>query len=313
MTTSSHPSAPFLTVYSVGFSNRARSRCTASVASILKMITWPLWILYQILKGGLGWELVGKTDSIKTPYAAVNGQSNPLDKAVWLMGLHLQSEFGKDNVREYTLFHNPSVGGVGDSWESLQDKLGFTTPVSKQFSEVLQKAQKSEISVKWIAHSQGGIIFAEGVRYFLNGNSNTALLGGANGLFKNKEKISLNKHSVAFHSNGNNTYRSKFLLDRAGIEVIAVRGNENDFVYNILGMNAANGWHVVRSIAYANHVIGGSTQQSSHTLPQGTAQLDQNMQYGPGKGRNALQRGVENVEIFAVTHNVKAYIPNFLI
>jgi hypothetical protein len=270
--------------------------------------------LYTVRKVGPVWQLVGKTEHITTTYAAVNGQSNNLAKATWLMGLHLQAEFGKSKITEYTLFHNPSVGGVGDSWESLRDKLGFTTPVSKQFSMVLQSAQKNfEGDIKWVAHSQGGVIFAEGVRYFLNGNSSTALLGGANGLFKNKEKISLNKHSVAFHGNANNSYRSQFLLDRASIEVLAVRGNENDFVYNILGMNAACGWHVIRSVAYANHVFAGSVQQSPHTTLQDSKKFNQTMQYGPGKGRNALQRGVEQTEVFAVTHNVMGYIPNFLI
>jgi hypothetical protein len=269
--------------------------------------------LYKVKKEGVAWKLIGKTEEVTTAYAAVNGQSNNLAKATWLMGLHLQAEFKGSKVKEYTLFHNPSVGGVGDSWESLRDKLGFTTPVSKQFSMVLQSAQKNfEGDIKWVAHSQGGVIFAESVRYFLNGNSSTALLG-TNGRFKNKEKISLNKHSVAFHGNANNSYRSQFLLDRASIEVLAVRGNENDFVYNILGMNAASSWHVVRSLAYANHVFAGSVQQSPHTTLQDTKKFNQTMQYGPGKGRNALQRGVEQTEVFAVTHNVMGYIPNFLI
>lgn len=268
--------------------------------------------LYTVKKDGPGWKLAGKTENITTAYAAVNGQSNNLAKATWLMGLHLQKEFGKKTIKEYTLFHNPSIGSVGDSWESLRDKLGFTTPVSKQFSAVLQRAQTSGTPVKWVAHSQGGIIFAEGVRFYLNGNSSTALLGGFNGRLKNKEKISLNKHSVAFHGNANNNYRSQYLLERAGIEVLAVRSNENDFVYNILGANAACGWHVVRSIAYANHVVAGSVQQSPHTTLQNTKEFNQNMQTGPGKGRNAMQRSVEKTEVFLVTNNVMAYIPNFL-
>lgn len=268
--------------------------------------------LYTVKKEGPEWRLVGKTNAINTTYAAVNGQSNDLKKASWLMGLHLEAEFGKSRIKEYTLFHNPTVSGLADTWESMRDKVGFTTPVTKEFSQVLQATQQSGKDVKWIAHSQGGAIFAEGVRYFLNGNSSWALLGGANGAFKKKEKISLDKNSVAFHGNANNNYRSKFLLDRASITVLAIRGNEYDMVYNIAGMNAESGWNVIRSLVYCNHVFDGSVQQSPHTTPKDAVQFDKDMASAPGKGRNALQKGFERTETFAVTQNVMAYIPNFL-
>jgi len=82
--------------------------------------------VYRVKKNAAGvWSLSEKVDdeSVKTKYAAVNGQSNNLTKATWLMGSHLEYEYGKD-FNEYTLFHNPSVGGMGDSWESFQDKFG---------------------------------------------------------------------------------------------------------------------------------------------------------------------------------------------
>ena len=269
--------------------------------------------MYNVRKEGPVWQLIGETNAVSTPYAAVNGQSNNLAKATWLMGLHLEAEFGKNRIKDFTLFHNPSVGAAGDTWESMQDKLGFTTPVTREFSKILQDVQQSGKDVKWIAHSQGGVIFAEGVRFFLNGNHSSALRG-ANGLFKDKEKASLNKNSVAFHGNANNNYRSKFLLERAGIEVIDIRGSDYDFVYNMVGMNAENGWSVLRSLVYANHVISGSVKQSPHTLEQSANAWCNNMTSGPGNGRNALQRGYEHAEAFVVTHqHLVTYIPNYLI
>ncbi len=253
--------------------------------------------LYKIKRNSKGnGESAGKVNSDDTAYAAVNGQSNNLIKASWLMGAHLDFEFGK-TVNEYTLFHNPSVGGAGDTWESVQDKFGVTTDISKRFSKLLQDTQKAKNKTKWIAHSQGGLIFSEAVRYHLNGNSSWAITGGFNGAFRKDKGESLNMHSVAFHGNANNNVRSKILLDRAGVEVLATRANDYDMVNTIIGLNTANPWRILGSVIYSNHVMGGSAQQSPHTLMHdGFDAWDDQMKNGPGKGRNALQKGFNAVD-----------------
>lgn len=267
--------------------------------------------LYKIKKNAQGhWVKERQVENVATTYAAVNGQSNNLTKATWLMGAHLDFEYGKSDLKEYTLFHNPSVGGVGDTWESLQDKLGFTTDVTRKFSKVLQDSQNNGNEIKWVAHSQGGVIFAEGVRYFLNGNSSWAITGGFNGLFKDKEDIDLSNHKVAFHGNANNNFRSKFLFDRAGIEVVATRSNDYDFVNNIIGMNTLNPRKLIGSVVYADHVFSGSVPQSPHTLAQHQDTWADNMTNGPGRGRNTLQKGFEAVN-GAVQSSIK-YVNNFL-
>ena len=69
--------------------------------------------LYKVKKIGLGrWDRPEKVNSVTTSYAAVNGQSNNLDKASWLMGAHLEFEFGENSINEYTLFHNPSIASI---------------------------------------------------------------------------------------------------------------------------------------------------------------------------------------------------------
>ena len=268
--------------------------------------------LYKMTKNSQGnWTKDIAVKSITTEYAAVNGQSNNLTKATWLMGSHLDFEYGKSKLNEYTLFHNPSVGGLGDTWESMRDKLGFTTDVTKAFSKVLQQTQKEGKEVKWVAHSQGGVIFAEGVRYFLNGNSSWAIFGGFNGIFKDKEEVNLSNHKVAFHGNANNNFRSKFLFDRAGIEVTASRINDYDFVGNVLGMNTINPRKLIGSVVYLNHVTGGSVQQSPHTLAQTQEEWGKNMDTGPGKGRNTVQKIFDN--IVDPTGKNAGYINNFLL
>lgn len=260
--------------------------------------------LYKIRKTAEGnWIKDNKVSDISTSYAAVNGMLNNLNKATWLMGAHLDFEFGKNEMKEYTLFHNPSESGGSDFWESVQDKLGFTTDVTRQFSKVLQDSQKKGKEIKWVAHSQGGAIFAEGVRYFLNGNSSWAVTGGFNGIFKDKEKIDLSNHKVAFHGNANNNLRSSFLFERAGIEVISIRANDYDLVPNIAGLNTLNPKKFIGSAIYWNHVFFGSVQQSPHTLSQSQEQWEENMSSGPGIGRGAIQKGFESTV---------RYINNFL-
>lgn len=259
--------------------------------------------LYTVKRNAQGiWQVAGSTEVVATRYAAVNGQSNNLAKASWLMGSHLEYEF--KNLSEYTLFHNPSIGGIGDTWESLRDKLGITTPVTKKFAEVLEATQKAGNETSWVAHSQGGAIFAEGVRYLLNSHSSYALNKlRFNGIRHPERGELLNKQSVAFHANANNNFRSKPLFERAGVRVLAIRANDYDMVPNIIGMNTLSPRKLVGSLIYSNHVFNGSVMQSPHTLMQDQATWDQNMETGPGKGRGPIHRGFNKVD--------KA-IPNYL-
>lgn len=49
---------------------------------------------------------------------------NPLDKAAWLMGAHIDVAYAEANVQEYTLFHNPSDGnGVFSSLTDVAECL----------------------------------------------------------------------------------------------------------------------------------------------------------------------------------------------
>lgn len=266
--------------------------------------------LYNVKRNAQGiWQVSGRVQKVTTRYAAVNGQSNNLAKASWLMGSHLEYEF--KNLQEYTLFHNPSVGGGGDTWESLRDKTGFTTPVTKKFAQILAETQASGNETSWVAHSQGGAIFAEGVRYLLNGQSSWALNKFRLNGIRNPEKGELlNKQSVAFHANANNNMRSKPLFERAGIKVIAIRANDYDLVPNVIGMNTLNPRKLIGSFVYMNHVTNGSVAQSPHTLMQDQNTWADNMANAPGKGRGVVQKAFHKTET-AVSKLVKPR-PNYL-
>lgn len=252
--------------------------------------------LYKIRRNEQGiWQVSGRVDAVTTRYAAVNGQSNNLAKASWLMGSHLEYEF--KSLQEYTLFHNPSIGGAGDTWESFRDKIGITTPVTKKFAQILAQAQASGNETGWIAHSQGGAIFAEGVRYLLNSQSSWALNKLRLNGIRNPEKGSLlDKQSIAFHANANNNFRSKPLFARAGIKVLAIRANDYDMVPNLIGMNTLNPRKILGSLVYSSHVFNGSVAQSPHTLMQDQQAWNANMDNGPGKGRNIIQKAFNKTE-----------------
>lgn len=193
----------------------------------------------------------------------------------------------------------------------MRDKMGITTPVTKKFAQLLAETQANNNTTKWIAHSQGGVIFAESVRYLLNGSSSWFLhklqLNGA----RNKEKGKLlSNHSVAFHGNANNNLRSKVLMDRAGITVIPGQATDYDFVRNIIGMNTLNPRKIIGSIIYGNHVFNGSIHQSPHTLAQTQEQWRHNMDGGPGKGRGVVQGTFNKIDPTA-KKEAKA-IPNYL-
>jgi len=259
--------------------------------------------LYKIAKDGNGnWKNKGKVNEVSTDYAAVNGQSNVLGKATWLMGLHLDHAYGKSSVvKEFTLYHNPSESGLSDTWESFRDKLGFTTDVTKGLSGILKQTQAAGKDVKWVVHSQGAIIFSEAVRYVLNGDSSWAIFGGFNGIFRDDKGTVLDKHSVTLHGNGNNELRSSVLFERAGVKVLGYNSHPYDMVSNLAGLNVSSVKNFIGSLVYSGHVFGGSVQQSPHTLPyKGFDNWDNEMTNGPGKGRNKIQSNFK-----AITNNLK--------
>lgn len=120
----------------------------------------------------------------------------------------------------------------------------------------------------------------------------------------------LDKQKIAFHGNANNNHRSSRLFKRAGVEVLAIRAHDYDFVTNIIGMNTGNPWKLIGSAVYGNHVTGGSISQSPHTTVQRHSDWEKNMKSGFGKGRGPIQKAFHSTEK-AFQRTVKA-IKNYL-
>lgn len=201
-----------------------------------------------------GWEAnrQSATSRIDTTHAAVNGMLNNFAKATWLMGTHLDYAYQEDNIEDYTLFHNPTDDALPDLYECARDQCGFTTDNAKHLAAVLQQVQVKQKPVKWVVHSQGGIIFKEAIRYHLKNS------GG-----------SLSHNTVAFHSGGNNQGITQTLLDKVSIKKYAAdKNNPYDMVPNLAGFNDLSGGSIRRSLGFRKKVTKNKVEfESPHTLP----------------------------------------------
>jgi len=139
------------------------------------------------------------------------------------MPFHLQNAYKGETIKEFTLFHNPTTSFLGDTWESTRDKLGITNPMTKRFAKILEETQQYNGETKWVAHSQGGAIFAQAVHYL-----------------NKKNGVSLDGQTVYFQGHANNMLVTKPILKKAGVKLHKEGYNNNPFdgVPQIIGLNA---------------------------------------------------------------------------
>ena len=188
-------------------------------------------------------ESFARTFSVQEDVGAINGITNDLGRALVLTGLHVAERYGASN---FNLVHNPTEGFLIDIYETAQDKAGVTTEIAKRFSEVLASVDHP---VRWIAHSQGGAIFAEAARYAINQGSN------------------ISNNSVAFDSGANNAWATNRILVRGGIQLFG-RGYydaPNDAVPQIVGLRGlSHPINIIKSVIDFPKLFG---QSSPHTGP----------------------------------------------
>ena len=197
------------------------------------------------------WDIVKRPlDSINTQHAAINGQSNDLKRARGLMGDHIEYTFKNDNVKEFTLFHNPTDGAFWDTFESSLDKREKTTAIAKQFATVLAKVQKNGKPVKWVAHSQGGLIFTEAARFHWENHHSE-----------------LSNNSVQFNAGANNEQRTKTILKHANIRILGFNNHPFDPVPNIIGGNSKDWVSLLGSAVGFFFVFSDDPDVRPHTMP----------------------------------------------
>ncbi|WP_426690486.1 hypothetical protein [Rhodanobacter ginsengiterrae] len=194
------------------------------------------------------------THRVDTLHAAVNGMLNNLGKAAWLMGTHLETAYthATHPVDSYTLFHNPTDGARRDLFECAYDKQSVVTCSlnSQHLAAVLKEAQQRGHRTRWVAHSQGAIIFSTAVEFALKHYG-----------------MRLDCHSVCLHSAGCNIKRAELTCTRAGITIEHVRNNPFDLVPNLAGPNDLSLGGLARSLKFRGLVLGDDPLASPHSLP----------------------------------------------
>ena len=188
--------------------------------------------------------------TIKTEHVAVNGMSNDLRKASWLMGVHMDTAYWDDNAKAYTLVYNPTRGKI-DLFECIWDKVA-TTKVAEFLAVMLIESQQKGEKRKWTAHSQGGIILTRAVELV------------------NKRNVRLDGQRVSIHAGGNEKPRAERAFKKAGMTIDNIkRDHPNDLVPNLTGFNDLSPGSIWRSVCNIGLVFGDKrpVETSPHTLP----------------------------------------------
>ena len=206
----------------------------------------------QITQLQNSWEVGRPQSHVDTVHIAVNGMQNDLTKATWLMGAHTEAAYPKDEIRAYTLFHNPTDGTRRDLLESVFDKrLGKKSQNAQHLAAILRQQQQKGQVTKWVVHSQGAIIFCAALDEYK----------------KSYGKESLNKQQVAIHGSGSNLDRLRKLARSLDITVNRIANNPFDLVPNIAGRNNLSPSSLKRSLGFRGLVFGDDPGASPHTLP----------------------------------------------
>lgn len=172
--------------------------------------------LHLVSKRPDGWHIDrAYVNEVTTKHAAINGFNSDLNiAATEIMPHQLLNAYSDEEINEYTLFHNPAKGVFSSCYDSTRDKLGYSTPLTKRFSELLQSTQKKQNEIKWVTHNQGSLIFTQAV------NHHNKKIGS-----------SLNKHSVYFQNPTNNMLTSRTILNKAQVSLLNANANNHTTRY----------------------------------------------------------------------------------
>ncbi|QLE84787.1 hypothetical protein FLM48_06630 [Shewanella sp. Scap07] len=191
------------------------------------------------------------TARVNTAHAAVNGMQNSVTKATWLMGTHLDTAYKGDGIQAYTLFHNPTDSVKLDLVECVFDKRqGRKSHNAQHLAAVLAQNNQQGKSVKWVAHSQGVIVFNAALEHY-----------------RIHYRAQLKGVELAVHGSGANIDQLKRIASSLGVKIISIRNNPYDLVPNLAGRNDVSSSSLVRSARFAKHVFGDEVGASPHTLP----------------------------------------------
>jgi len=179
---------------------------------------------------------ISDSSTVQIEQQFVNGQSNNLDEAI----AHGYEQLGSS--KDFYVFHNPTHGFIADTVESALGKLKNTSSISRQLAGIL-KGQTGSLT-NLTAHSQGGIIVSNALRYIPNNALTTNTV------------INFNGAAV-----GPNIFSKTILQSGATPGIYAAR--TFDAVPNILGLATYNPFKIIGSALMSPLLF---TPLSQHTV-----------------------------------------------
>ncbi|WP_444994918.1 hypothetical protein [Aliikangiella sp. IMCC44359] len=197
------------------------------------------------------WDIkdIKPVSEVITRYAAINGMKNNLEKAMWLMGTHLDWAYRGQDFDSYTLVHNPTESTLHDLWECGWDKQNKASLNANHLSAILVQVARQGLPVNWVAHSQGGIILQQALKVIKN----------------RTQTIRLTNQQMALHSIGCQVQEVERLARELGLKVSGHNANPFDIVPNMAGGNDWSAWR--RSLMFSYSVFFADEAVSPHTLP----------------------------------------------
>ncbi len=164
---------------------------------------------------------------------------------------HIQHAFKQDGqIKNFSLFHNPSQGGMDDTFESAIDRKGGPTKVAAHLSQILRNTHETGQEVKWVAHSQGGLIIKSAVEHHNQAYGTP-----------------LDSQAIQFNGGANNIAQTEIIMQKAGIKVLGYNNNPNDIVPMVIGRNTRNPVRIAACVVALPLVLWGPSHLSPHTLP----------------------------------------------
>jgi hypothetical protein len=151
------------------------------------------------------------------------------------------------------MIHNPTSGGIADTFQSIMEKLVGPSKVSLQVAQVLDYRAQKNTPANIVLHSQGGVM----------GTSALFLLA--------RSKVKWSNARVEHHGSASNYYVARLAAWRAGVRWGGMENHSRDLVGTVIGLNSINPLCVARSILWAPSLgisareDGGGWYSSHHT------------------------------------------------
>lgn len=166
-------------------------------------------------------------------------------EAIWLNG-QLNNEFRSELLatvhtpfstkKSVLVIHNPSTGGVADTFQSAAEKLLWSSKISRQVAQILATRANRNIPTHLYFHSQGAVMGTDALRLL----GRPTWLGGYG--------VDWSNAKAEYHGSASNYYVARMYTALAGVEWWGMENDYRDGVGMCLGLNTVNPAYILSSL-----------------------------------------------------------------